>query len=100
MLEFLLRFSRLSLLMLWWYQKTSLTLCSPPSRPDVEISSLVSNPRGTGSAQPVHTPPEIQVAPLLAPSPSPTCAAVEGQLRGGVEFLDEELGEGDPLVCL
>lgn len=27
-----------------------------------------------------------------------TCAAVEGQLGGGVELLDEELREGNPLV--
>ena len=27
-----------------------------------------------------------------------TCAAVEGQLRGGPELLDEELGEGDAVV--
>lgn len=27
-----------------------------------------------------------------------TCAAVKGQLGGGVELLDEELREGNPLV--
>jgi hypothetical protein len=27
-----------------------------------------------------------------------TCAAVEGFFAGGMELLDEELGEGDPFV--
>lgn len=29
-----------------------------------------------------------------------TCAAVEGQLGGGVELLDEELGQGNSLICV
>lgn len=29
-----------------------------------------------------------------------TCAAVESQLGGGVKFLDEELGQGYPVVCV
>lgn len=29
-----------------------------------------------------------------------TCAAVEGQLGGRVELLDQELGEGNSLICV
>lgn len=32
--------------------------------------------------------------------PDDTCAAVEGQLGGGVELLDEELGQGNSLICV
>lgn len=31
---------------------------------------------------------------------SRTCATIEGQFCGGVEFLNEELREGDLVICL
>lgn len=46
-----------------------------------------------------------QFAHLLPPAHSlagtavPTCAAVKGELCGGVKLLDQELGQRYPLIC-
>lgn len=63
----------------WW---------DPGGPPDGQFS--------TAKAKSLHPFP---VACSLPSTLVPTCAAVKGELCGGVKLLDQELGQRYPLIC-